>query len=207
MELLASPDPRWLFYLARTEDGVHLGRIDVDRQCFDARRSLPAKTRAMTLTPDGKTLYAAGDRILFVIDPATLNVRRQVELNTDIYSLAADNENHVYLGTQGQWTNLSRWDLSGATPSSQQWFAKLHGRIYLKLAPDQNRLYVGTSSVISNHLDALLVRTHRGNAPYQIGIAASDSHGLIRGEFFITPDGQFLLNRWGKVFRLAVSRK
>jgi hypothetical protein len=130
-------------------------------------------------------------------------VRQRVELDGDAYTLAADCEGRVYVGTQGQWTKITRLDLRQASPSSTQWPAKLHGRIYLKLAPDQYRLYVGTSSVVSNRLDARLLRGHSWDSPPQVGMAVSDSHGLVRGEFFLTPDGQFLLNRWGKVLRLV----
>ena len=202
IEFLASPDGRWLFYLAETDRGVHLGRIDADRQAFDAELPLPLETRALCQTPDGSTLYAAGGAMVFAIDPATLRLRRRVELNADIHTVAADNDGQVYLGEQGQWTNLTKLDLSGSTPSVRKWNPDFHGRIYLRLAPKQDRLYVGTSSIISHHLDALLVQGNNWNQPRQAGMVVSDSNGPVRGEFFLTPDGRFLLNRWGKVYRL-----
>lgn len=140
--------------------------------------------------------------MVFAIDPATLRLRRRVELNADIHTVAADNDGQVYLGEQGQWTNLTKLDLSGSTPSVRKWNPDFHGRIYLRLAPKQDRLYVGTSSIISHHLDALLVQGNNWNQPRQAGMVVSDSNGPVRGEFFLTPDGRFLLNRWGKVYRL-----
>jgi hypothetical protein len=203
LELFASPDPRWLFYLARTADGVHLGRIDADKRCIDARLPLPNETRALCGTADGLTLYAAGGRNVFVVDPASLRPRRRQEINADIHAVAADNDGQVYLAEAGQWTCLTRLDLSGSEPTIQQWDPRMHGRVYLRMAPDQNRFYVGTSSVIANRLDSLLLRGHESDTPPQVGIAVADSHGPVRGEFFLTPDGQYLLNRWGRVFRLA----
>ncbi len=206
-ELLATPDRRWLFYLARVGSHVHLGRIDAERQAEDGRLSLPAPTRALCLTPDGRTLYAAGGTELFDIDPATLSVRRRVDMKADFSSVVADNHGRVYLGEQGQWTYLTRLELNHPRMAVQRWSAKLHGRIYLRMAPDQSRLYVGTSSVISNHLDVLLLRGHKWSIPPHVSMALSDANGPVRGEFFLTPDGRFLVNRWGKVFRLAQTER
>jgi hypothetical protein len=203
LELCASADPHWLFYLARTVDGVHLGRIDADKRCLDGRLPLPGETRALCGTADGKTLYAAGGRNVFVIDPAPLRVRRRLEMDADFNAVAADNDGRVYLAEEGQWTSLTRLDLRGPEPTTWRWDPKLHGRVYLRMAPDQYRIYVGTSSVLSNHLDSLLVRGHTWDTPPQVGMACPDGQGTIRGEFFLTPDGKYLLNRWGRVFRMA----
>ena len=203
LELIASTEGRWLFYLARTAEGVHLGRIDAEQQCIDARVPLTAETQALCRTPDGKTLYAAGGRNVFVIDPVSLQARRRLEMDAEINTVAADNEGRVYLSEQGQWTSLTWVDLSGPEPTIRQWDPKMHGRLYLRLAPDQHRLYVGTSSVLCHHLDSLLTRGHEWNTPPQVGSAHSDAHGPIRGEFFLTSDGHYLVNRWGRVFRLA----
>jgi hypothetical protein len=202
-ELLAAPDGRALFYLARTDCGVHLGRIDADKEELEAKLPLPAETRALCLTPDGKTLYAAGGETLSAIDSATLRPRRRLTVDGDIWSVAADNEGRVYVGRQGQWTDVTLLDLSGPQSSVKKWSPTLHGRIYLKLAPDQYRLYASSSSVISNVLEALLVRGHDRPAPTQIGVALPDSRGPVGGEFFLAPDGQFLVSCRGKVFHLA----
>jgi len=202
MELLATADRSRLFYLAQTDRGVHLGRIDADAESVDRRLPLPAEICALCLTPDGATLFAAGAGLLLVIDAATLRLVRRLEMDADFSAVAADNEQQVYLGEQGPWTDLTKLDLSVPNARGRKWPAHLYGRIFLKLAPDGHRLYVGTSSVISNHLDALLVRGSLGPIPPQCGMVSSDANGPVRGEFFLTPDGQFLVNRWGKVFRL-----
>jgi hypothetical protein len=204
LEILASADRRWLFYLARSADGVHLGRIDAERCAADARLSLPAETRALCRTADGATLYAAGGKTVCAIDPEPFRLRRRVEVDAgDIHAIAADNDGRVFLAEQGQWTNLTRLDLSAAPPSLQRWSARLHGRLYLGMAADQHRLYVGTSSVISSQLHSLLIHRRLWKIPPQVGLAMSDAKGVVRGEFFLTPDGNFLVNRWGRVFRLA----
>jgi hypothetical protein len=203
MELLATADRSRLFYLAQTEAGIHLGRIDAGRETVDGRLSLPAEIRALCLTPDGTTLYAAGEGMLLVIDAATLRMSQRIDVDADFCAVAADNEGHVYLGEQGTWTKLRKLDLSAPGTKIQKWAAHVYGRIYLRLSPDGYRLYVGTSSVISNHLDVLLVHGGPWSIPPQICTVASDAHGPIRGEFFLTSDARFLVNRWGKVFHLV----
>jgi hypothetical protein len=138
-----------------------------------------------------------------VVDPVSLSLRRRLEMDADINAVAADNDGRVYLAEEGQWTSLTWVDLRGSEPTIWQWDARLHGRVYLRMTPDQYRLYVGTSSVIANHLDALLVRGHEWNTPPQVGMALSDAQGPVRGEFFLTPDGNYLVNRWGRVFLLT----
>ncbi len=203
LELLISPDQRALFYLARTDDGVRLGRIDAERQVVDRDVRLADDVRALCLTADGQTLYAAGSGKVHAIDPATLQSRRRVDVKADVYAIAADNDGGVYLAEQGQWTNLTRLDLRGPQLSVRQWSARLHGRIYVKMTPDQHRLYVGSSSVISDHLDSLLIQDHTWNTPLVMGMVISNPQTPVQGEFFLTPDGSFLINRWGSVFRLA----
>jgi hypothetical protein len=210
-ELLASPDQRRLFYLARTDRGVHVGRIDADKEERDAELSLPPETHALCLTPDGKTLYAAGGGAISVFDSSTLRVRRRVEVEGDIWSVAADNEGRVFVGRQGQWTEVTLLDLSGPQPSVHHWNDTLHGRVYLKLAPDQYRLYASSSSVISNLIEALLVRGHDRISPLQVGVTqptpvganVSNDRKWVGGEFFLSSDGQFLVSCRGQVFRLT----
>ncbi len=203
LELLLAPDETALFYLARDGDGAHLGRIDAARQTLDCRIALPDGTQALCRTADGRTLYAAGGGRVHVLDPATLRTRRVVEVNIDAVSVAADNEGRVYLSERGPWTNLARLDLRGERPAVHQWSARLHGCIYLKLSPDQYRLYTGTSSVISDGLNSLLVRGHSWETPLMTAVALSSPTAPVQGEFFLAPDGRYLINRWGCVYHLA----
>ena len=203
LELLLSPDQATLFYLAQTDDGVRLGRLDAVRQELDCRIALPEETHALSLTPDGLTLYAAGGGSVYILDAATLRTRRSLEVKTNAYTIAATNEGCVYLAEQGQWTNLTCLDLRESQPTLHPWSARLHGRIYLKMSPDQYRLYVGSSSVISDHLDVLLIGGHSWKTPPLLAMSLSTPQTPLLGEFFLTPDGRFLINRWGQVFHLA----
>ena len=202
-ELLADPDRSRLYYLARTHRGVHLGRIDADKEELDAELALPPETHALCLTPDGKTLYAGGGGVVSVIDSATLRVRRSLDLDGDIWSVAADNAGRVYVARQGQWTDVTLLDLSAPQPAVHRWSATLHGRVYLKLGTDQSRLYASSSSLLSNLLEVLLVQRLDRIPPPQVGVVPSNDRRLVGGEFFLSPDGQILVSCRGHVFRLA----
>jgi hypothetical protein len=201
-ELLVSPDHQALYYLVQHNDGASVGRIDAKQQREDGEVPVPSKTRALCLTADGKTLYAAGKSRVTVIEAATLKILRRQEVDADVYSVAADNQGHIFLAEQGQWTNLTCVDLSGPEPVFRSWNLLLHGRIYLKMAPDQYRLYVGSSSPITHHLNALLVGGNWLTSPPLVGMATATKDDPLEGEFFLTPDGRFLVNRWGHVFGL-----
>jgi hypothetical protein len=108
----------------------------------------------------------------------------------------------VYVGRQGQWTDVTLVDLSGPQPTVHTWSATLHGRIYLKLAVDQHRLYASSSSVISNLIEVLLVRVQDPGRPLQVGTTLSNDRRPVGGEFFLSPDGQILVSCRGQVFRL-----
>jgi hypothetical protein len=206
LELLMSADGDALFYLVQCGDKVRLGRIDAARQAVERQIPLPQETRALCLTPDGKALYAAGAGCLFVIDPATLQTLRRLPVRADVRSIAADNNGCVYLAEQGQWMPLTFVDLYGDQPVIHQWEPRMHGRIYVKMSPDQSRLFVGTSSLISDQLEALLINGRVWTTPPTVGAkTVSSPQARVQGEFFLTPDGSFVINRWGIVFRLMMA--
>jgi hypothetical protein len=203
LELLISPDRNVLFYLARNGDGVRLGRVDTVRQAVERQVPLPQEVHALCLTPDGKALYAGGDASLYVIDPATLQILRRLSVRANARSITADNSGCVYLAEQGQWPPITRVNLHAARPEIHQWDPRMHGRIYIKLAPDQSHLFVGTSSLFSDYLEALLISGGPGTMPMIWSKAVSNANAPVRGEFFLSPDGRFLVNRWGIVFSLG----
>jgi hypothetical protein len=55
---------------------------------------------------------------------------------------------------------------------------------------------------VVNSIRSLLVTGDLSHRPPQSGEGFSSRNGLVCGEFFLTPDGQFLINRWGKIYHL-----
>ncbi len=158
---------------------------------------------ALALSPDGKGLYAAGPRLVRVLDPATLRVRRSIPVEPLVADLEADNAGRLYLAEAGQWTEITIVNAGGEGEVLARWKTRLHGRIYLHLLPNGRRLYFGTSSLVSSALRCWQLRDFRGPTPTQFGQVSTDNTGPVRGEFFITPDGRYLVSRWGKIYQLA----
>ena len=153
------------------------------------------------LSPDGPGLYASTVSSVLAIDPASLEVTRRALLPFVPFDLAADN-GRVFVGSRGERPVVVALDMRREVAVLGHWTAPFPGRVYLRLTPDGRHLYLGTSSVMANRIQALRIDGERVRQPLLEGAVSTDDDGLVRGEFQITSDGQFLLNRWGKVYRL-----
>jgi hypothetical protein len=207
-DLALSPDRQWLYYLAQLGENARAGRIHHQRLARESELILPGMVVKLCLTEDGKALYAAGDRSLVAIDPDPMRVRHQVRVSGNLNDIAATNSGLVFLAEWGQLTDVTVLQFQGVLPPTEagRWKADLHGRIYLQLAPDQRRLYIGSSSVLANSLYGVEVTNNQRVKPPGLGEATSSREVVVRGEFFITPDGNYLVNHWGRVFQLIRPR-
>jgi hypothetical protein len=203
--LVLSPDRRWVYYLSVALQGVTLCRLSTERRALDLEQPLPGGAGALVLSPDGQGLYATTVSGVLALDPSSLEVRRRTLLPYVPFDLAADNEGRVFVGSRGERPAILVLDTRREGAILAQWKAPFPGRIYLRLTPDGRRLYLGTSSVAADRLQGLLVAGGPTHQPQLEAPAVTDDYGLVRGEFQITPDGKFLLNRWGKVYRLPPS--
>ncbi len=209
--LLLPPDRGSVYYLVHRPDGDRVGRLPASSlggEVPPLPAGEPAPTRAdgsvtaLALAPDGAALYAAGPGAIRVLDPRTLAVRRTIAVEPTAADLTADNDGRLFLTERGQWTTVTVVDARQGEVLGH-WSPRLHGRIYLQVTPDATRLYMGTSSLVSNALRGWLVLRPGGGIPPQYSHALGDSTGPVRGEFFLTPDSLHLVNRYGKVFRLT----
>ncbi len=202
--MVLSADRRWLYYL-----GIHLQfaaacRLSTDRRALEGRRGLPGGAGALALAPDGQALYATTGSGVIAIDPTSLQVTRRVLLPILPFDLAADKAGRLFVGSRGERPVVVALDMQRQPDAGVlgHYQAPFPGRLYLRLTPDGRRLYLGTSSMTADRLVALRVDGDRVRRPQLEGAVVTDDAGLVRGEFQITSDGQFLLNRWGKVYRL-----
>jgi hypothetical protein len=205
--LLASPDRSCLYYLLHRPDGDVVGRLslvaDAPGSPPEVRWRADGTITALALSPDGAALYAAGPGVVRVFEPRTLEERRRIAVEPTAFDLAADNAGRLFVSEAGQWTSITVVDARHDGAVLGRWNPRLHGLVYLQLTPDATRLYVGSSSLVSNSLHGWQVQKPTGGLPPQFSNALGDGTGPVRGEFFITPDGRHLVNRYGKVFQVA----
>jgi hypothetical protein len=205
--LLAAPDGSCLYYLLHRPDGDEVGRLPLVAEAPGAPpevRWRPGGTvTALALSPDGAALYAAGPWVVHVLEPQALRERQRFPVEPIVFDLAADNAGRLFLSEAGQWTPITVVNARHDGAVLGRWNPRMHGRIYLQLTPDATRLYLGSSSLISNAVRGLMVQKSSGGMPPQYSHAVGDGTAPVRGEFFITPDGRHLITRTGKVLHLV----
>jgi hypothetical protein len=200
--LALAPDRRWLYYLAVAPQVVTLCRLSTERLALDREETVRGGAGAVALAPDGKALYLATVSAVRSLDPVSLQRRAETRLPFVPFDLAADNDGRAFVSSRGERPTVLALDMRRDEAVLASVKAPFPGRLYLGLTPDGRRLYLGTSSIAADRLQALRVDGERVRRPLLEGAAVTDEAGLVRGEFQITPDGRFLLNRWGKVYRL-----
>jgi hypothetical protein len=200
--LVLAPDRRSLFLLGVGRQLVTLFRVNTTSRAIAAEQSMRGGAGALALSPDGRRLYATSVSGVLVIDPHSLEITRRALLPFVPFDLAADDGGRVFVSSSGERPVVVVLDMNRDEPVVGHWAAPFPGRLYLRLTPDGRHLYLGTSSVSADRLHALRVDGARASRPLLEGTVSTDDDGLVRGEFQITPDGRFLLNRWGKVYRL-----
>jgi hypothetical protein len=201
-DLLLSPDGETLYYLADFEGHVRVGRVDARRPEGAREQRLPRGAANLRLTRDGKHLYATRVGKVLQIDPVTLRVQKEVAVEVAPSDLAVTNAGLAFLGEWGQMTSVTVVDMSRDGVTVGRWTPEVYGPLYLGLSPDEKRLYVSSPSPVANCVRSLLVTGDLSRRPPHSGEAVSSRNGQVWGEFFLTPDGQFLINRWGKIYRL-----
>jgi hypothetical protein len=201
-----APDGKKLYYLNLTAN--KLGRIDVATEKRDKVAALAEGTDATSLSRDGKllaTLAATGKgrSRLQIVDPATLEVRKTIDLALDAYDLAAG-DGIVYLsGADSDWTDVTAVDAAKGTVLGR--WGGVWSRSFIQLSADGKRIYHGSQGVTPGTLEALVLPAKADDKPEVRKAMAPKGHAL-GGEFLLTPDGRFLLCRTGTVLRTAAGR-
>jgi WD40 repeat protein/mono/diheme cytochrome c family protein len=203
--LLLAPDRTALYYLNLTD--TRLGRVDLATMKRDHELRLLDGTEALSLTPDGTTLYAVvpgRDGKLQVIDARSLELRKTLAIPGVAYDVAAGDNGVVYLsGGSGDWTDVIVLDADRGTVLAR--WGGVWTRSLLQLAPDQKRLYVSTQGVTPGLIEGLSLPARLDAKPTAYRSPAAGKHPL-GGPFSVTPDGKYLLCRTGTVLRLTGDR-
>jgi hypothetical protein len=155
---------------------------------------------AMHATPGGRFLLIGWPGSLGVLDTRGEDEIRYFRVMTGARAgaMAAD---RFYVTDHGHGGAVSVVDLA-TRKVTDQFVLPVRGRVSLTAAPDGTRLFLSNWSAGGNGVYVLDVAGERATRPVLLGQAVSDDNGLIRGESVVSPDGRFLLNRAGRVFRV-----
>jgi WD40 repeat protein/mono/diheme cytochrome c family protein len=204
-----SPDQQFLYYLNLTENV--LARVEL-RTNKRERLKLAEGTEVLCLSHDGKTLAAVaavkGDKPacnLQLIEPATLKLRKSLQLPVAAYDLAVADSGLVFLsGGDGEWTDIAVVD-----PQKEAVIARWGGvwkRSFLQLSNDQKRLYHSSQGVTPGTIEAFVIPAKRDDNPATYK-APFPGRQPLGGEFLLSPDGKYLLCKNGTVLRLTSEKE
>lgn len=211
MEL--SPDGSALYVLDLSEGQVY--KLDPDSLEIKAKVSIFENAVAMTMTPDGKTLYIGGrssiqpagrrDRersgpALQVIDASTLTLTSTLDFKAAMVDLVATDHGRVVATTQGQTGGAAIIDV--ARKSETVVSVREGGAI--RLSRDQKRAYIGDSTVSSGNFHCVPLR--KENDQYISYDSGSHGDHELGGRFDLSPDGRFLMGGNGSILRLGKTR-
>ncbi|HEV3167924.1 MAG TPA: trypsin-like peptidase domain-containing protein [Isosphaeraceae bacterium] len=217
--MLASPTGKWIFCLVQPElkgGDCRLVRIDTESRKADMEVDLAPATEAFCLTPDGKMIYAIAspkghhysapgplEGQVQAIDPATLEVRKVVQVEADPYDVQAMNNGMVFLsGGSNQHTEVTIVEMRKTRSVVGHWKGVFQGAC-IRIAPDQRRLYVSSRNISPPSVVSWALGDKLPVQPIVAGKLGDGDDTPLGGEIFITPDGQYLLTRFGAAVTLG----
>ncbi|HWE38199.1 MAG TPA: trypsin-like peptidase domain-containing protein [Isosphaeraceae bacterium] len=220
-----TPDGRYLFALIRSpkaniandrasRGGEKLIRIDAARRKADMELDLVEGSDALCLAPDGKTLYVTAspkghsayntgplEGHIQVINPETVEVSRTIIVPADPCDVQAGDRGILFLsGGSNQHTVLSVVDTRKSRSIIARWPGTYNGGS-IQITADRSRLYFATQGLSPASVASWRIpKDFSGPAPKLEHVETGSAR--IGGDFFLTPDGRFLLHRWGAVVSL-----
>jgi serine protease Do len=130
-----------------------------------------------------------------IVDPATFKIKKHFDINVDPYDIVAD-ENYFYVSSgSGQWTYLKSYNKeTGAEVSSKS----IRQQSELFMHPDKKRIYAIDSDTSPRDMEVFTVENGIFTGGYD-----SPYHGDYKLDTYMTisPDGRYLFNHAGTVFR------
>ncbi|RYI28838.1 trypsin-like serine protease [Bacillus infantis] len=130
-----------------------------------------------------------------IVDPQTLKIKKYFDINVDPYDIVAD-ENYFYVSSgSGQWTYLKSYNKeTGAEVSSKS----IRQQSELFMHPDKKRVYAVNSDTSPRDMEVFTVENGIFTGGYD-----SPYHGDYPLDTYMTisPDGRYLFNHAGTVFR------
>jgi hypothetical protein len=201
-ELLYSEAHDCVYYLATGAGGVVVGRVPA-ADVAAARQVLLPGAHTLCLSPDGGHIYAAGERSVWELDPASGKVLRLHVIEGVVTDMGVDEHGRAVMIDQGRYPSVTILDVRGSRGQLHRVPPHILGPLYLRLAPSGNTAYLCGSSPFGDALFGLPIQLDplpptglmAGRLPRRPGTT-------IRGEFFLSPDGRVIITRTGQVYHL-----
>ncbi|WP_422661213.1 stalk domain-containing protein [Paenibacillus sp. EC2-1] len=136
-----------------------------------------------------------------VLDPITLKVKDEWDVDIDPYDIVADEAGHVYITSgSGQWTFMKSYDRSTHKELSS---SSVYHKTNIIMHPSENRIYSVDTPVSPRDIDVFRISEGKITTTYD-----SPYHGDYRLSTVIgiTPDGKYIVNGAGFVF-MATNNK
>lgn len=224
--LIMAPDRQHLYWLqGRVKDRFSRAKapkfveFDVESRTIARTIDLPDGTEAWSLSPHGKSAYAAGspaeNRLgsrsfeagwVVELDLAAMSAQTPLTIEADPFDIAATDDGHLYL--TGRNASENRLVAMVRVPKARSIVASWSGGTghdFVHLSSDGSQLYFQTTG----QSPAELVRWALPRNPTDLPVEQArvghslDTNVSINGDFFLTPDGRFLLSGRGSIFRLV----
>lgn len=136
-----------------------------------------------------------------IVDPQTLKIKKYFDINVDPYDIVAD-ENYFYVSSgSGQWTYLKSYNKeTGIEVSSKS----IRQQSELFMHSDKKRIYAVNSDTSPRDMEVFTVENGIFTGGYD-----SPYHGDYNLDTYttISPDGRYLFNHAGTVFRSTSLRE
>ncbi len=216
--LCLSPDGQALYALeARDGKGTRAVRLGVAKGDTVASAPVPDLTDGLSLTRDGKTLFALAhvnprlatktlppQGTLLALDPETMKVRKTVTIAIDPFEMAVTNEGIVFVAAYGGVRGeIAVVDINADPPIVATWKG-VPPSSCLKLSDNAKYLYISNwksspATVAGVPLPDVLAGSELPKSSW-----AQSPPVQARGDMVLTADSQFLVCDSGVVFLLEI---
>lgn len=204
-------------YWLNQSDG-QLQRLDLQTRKVDGSVDLQPGAVDFCLSRDGSSAYIACSPHTYspyradaeqrgsiqIVATTTMTVTRAFDVPIDIFEIARDDADQLYATPgSGQWVKLYKIDPRRGAVSFA--FGSIYGMSNLRASPRGRKLYMATNGLSPGDVSTVAMPT---DAKTKVDLYDSPYHGdyPLTGAFDLTPDGKFLVNRWGTVLRLGTSK-
>jgi hypothetical protein len=201
--MLLSPDGEWVYVLDKHNQKIV--RVSTARRKVEGELdSLEPSTQSMCLTPNGEALYAlAVNGALQKFDAAGWKLEKVFQVRGGHSDIQSTDDGRVFLNSSGgQWTNIDLFDVTKPDPP-RPW-AGIYQSNFIRLSPDQRRLYVSCWHLSPSNITSYYVPPGKSDAKgRQCGSVGLDANFGAYGNIVVSPDGRFLFCDAGKIILLG----